>query len=269
MNGTMVRRLAGALALALVIGLLAFGAGTALARGGVGGWGMPNGSGMMPGQQGMPMGQPYGGMGQGMMGMGSGMSGDVDRHYIEMMIPHHQAAIAMADLALNRAEHPELKQLAATIKQTQTAEIAQMRQWYQAWYGTDVPTVSMGSTMGGGMMGGGMMGGGMMGGDPAPLAGAQPFDRAFIEQMVPHHQMAVTMSQMMLPGVTHPELRGLLRSIVTGQTAEIDQMQQWYQTWYGTPLPASGHGMGMGAGSGTMPMMPHHTAPGSPATPSQ
>lgn len=53
-----------------------------------------------------------------------------DQHFIVMMIPHHEDAIAMADLALTRAKHPEIKQLAATIKATQTQEIQQMRTWY-------------------------------------------------------------------------------------------------------------------------------------------
>ena len=53
-----------------------------------------------------------------------------------MMIPHHQGAIAMADLALSRAKRPEIKELAKSIKASQTRENAQMRTWYQQWYGT-------------------------------------------------------------------------------------------------------------------------------------
>jgi len=49
-------------------------------------------------------------MGGGMMGDHNnfGMMGDVDRHFIEQMIPHHEDAIAMADIALTKAEHPEI-----------------------------------------------------------------------------------------------------------------------------------------------------------------
>ena len=45
----------------------------------------------------------------------------------------------MAELALSRAQHPEIKILANAIKETQTQEIQQMRTWYQQWYGTNVP----------------------------------------------------------------------------------------------------------------------------------
>jgi uncharacterized protein (DUF305 family) len=62
-----------------------------------------------------------------------------EEHFVTMMIPHHEGAVAMADLALSRAKHPELKQLAQTIKTTQNQEIEQMQTWYKQKYGTDVP----------------------------------------------------------------------------------------------------------------------------------
>lgn len=168
---------------------------------------------------------------QGMMGMGR-----IDQHFIEMMIPHHQDAVDMAELALVRATHPELKKLAETIKRDQTREIQQMRTWYQQWYRTSVPTTSM---MGRGMMGRpGRMGlnpgmGSMMQIDLEDLKTAPDFDREFILQMVPHHQMAVMMSQMLLNGSNRPEMQTLGGNIIRTQTNEINQMEQWYQTWYG------------------------------------
>jgi uncharacterized protein (DUF305 family) len=169
------------------------------------------------------------------------LAGDPDRRFIEEMIPHHQDAVDMAGLALARAEHPEVRGLATAIEATQTEEIAQMTAWYRAWYGADVPPSRMGAGPGAGrgFAGRGMMGGpaGMMGmtgrRDPAALTQAQPFDKAFIEQMVPHHQMAVMMSAMTLPGARRPELIALLQSIVAGQSAEIRQMRAWYRAWYG------------------------------------
>jgi uncharacterized protein (DUF305 family) len=57
-----------------------------------------------------------------------------DQHFMVMMIPHHDGAIAMAELALTRAKRPQLKALAQKIKASQTAENAQMRRWYREWY---------------------------------------------------------------------------------------------------------------------------------------
>jgi uncharacterized protein (DUF305 family) len=156
-----------------------------------------------------------------------------DRHFIERMIPHHQSAVEMVDLALSRAKHPELKQLAANIKAAQTQEIKNMQDWYKQWYGVAVPTVSKGGMDMMGMSRGMPMHSGMMGmqTDLTALKNASNFDRVFMEQMIPHHQMAVMMSGMPLNS-THPELRSLAQAIIKSQTAEINQMQQWSQAWY-------------------------------------
>lgn len=174
-----------------------------------------------------------------------GMMAQADQHFIVMMIPHHEDAVAMADLALNRAQHPEIKQLAEAIKTTQTQEIQRMQAWYQEWYGSEVPVWSpgmgMGMMHGNGitpssqrpiMMGKGHMGGRSMGTDLNALENAADFDREFIEQMIPHHQMAIMMSTMVANSATRPEIRDLAQSIIRSQSAEIQQMQQWYQAWY-------------------------------------
>lgn len=195
-----------------------------------------------------------------------GMMGQSDRHFIVMMIPHHEGAVAMADLALSRAKHPELKQLAQTIKTTQTNEIQQMRAWYKQWYKADVPAWGPGNRWGwygrnqtqgyrqpvwgpgmgmyrdwddwdrnwGAGAGCCMMGGGRgwMGTNLYALQNAPDFDLEFIQQMIPHHQMGVMMASMVLNSTQRPEIRKLAQSIINSQTAEINQMQQWYQTWY-------------------------------------
>lgn len=171
-----------------------------------------------------------------------GMIGYADQHFIVMMIPHHDGAIAMADLALSRAKRPEIKALAKRIKASQTSENAQMRAWYRQWYGQDVPVWKPGEGWGwqwgmGRMMGAGMgMGAGGMGmhggTNISALSSAKDFDRAFIEQMVPHHQMGVMMASMAQTNSRHPELRELQQAMVRVQSEEIAQMQQWYSQWY-------------------------------------
>jgi uncharacterized protein (DUF305 family) len=170
----------------------------------------------------------------------------MDQHFIVMMIPHHDGAIAMADLALTRSRRPEIKALARSIRDSQTRENAQMRAWYREWFGGDVPVwgASYGrgvySGWGGWMGHGGGMGRGAgrgmmgMGRDVEWLRNAADFDRAFIEQMIPHHRMGVMMASMAQTNSRHPELRALQQEMVKVQSEEIAQMAGWYRSWYGT-----------------------------------
>ncbi|MCS5693449.1 DUF305 domain-containing protein [Cyanobium sp. FGCU-6] len=151
-----------------------------------------------------------------------------DQRFIVMMIPHHDGAIAMADLALTRARHPELKALAQRIATSQRRENAQMRAWYRQWYGTEVPAWTGGPGMGYGMGMG--MGGAEVG--LAALQAAPDFDRAFIEQMIPHHRMGVMMASHALMATDHPQLRKLQEGMVRVQSQEIRQMADWYRRWF-------------------------------------
>jgi uncharacterized protein (DUF305 family) len=56
-----------------------------------------------------------------------GANANFDRLFLQMMIPHHEAAIAMAQQALAQADHPEIKTLAQNIISTQRAEISEMQ----------------------------------------------------------------------------------------------------------------------------------------------
>lgn len=52
---------------------------------------------------------------------------DPDHRFLVQMIPHHEGAVLMSHEALEKAEHPELKQMAQTIIDEQQKEIAQMQ----------------------------------------------------------------------------------------------------------------------------------------------
>ena len=91
-------------------------------------------TGAMPGMMNGPM------MGAGMMNRDQmrqmmDTNVDFDRRFLQMMIPHHQAAISMAQQALKQAEHPEIKTLTQSIITTQQAEIVEMQGYLRDWYG--------------------------------------------------------------------------------------------------------------------------------------
>jgi uncharacterized protein (DUF305 family) len=74
------------------------------------------------------------------MAMGDMISDDesvpFDQRFLEAMTPHHQGAIDMAVMALDEAEHEELRTLAEKIIVAQTAEIHHMQEWWTEWYDT-------------------------------------------------------------------------------------------------------------------------------------
>ena len=118
----------------------------------------------------------------------------------------------------------EIKTLAQRIIDSQSREIALMRQWYRQWYGGEVPSPAwlLGYGMGPGMgMGHGRgMGWGMPGMATSleALKAAPDFDRAFIEQMIPHHRMGVMMASHAKWNTQHPELRELEAAMVRVQS---------------------------------------------------
>ena len=177
--------------------------------------------------------------GPGMGWDGAGRMGPNDQRFIVMMIPHHEGAIAMADLALKRSQRPEIRALAESIRASQSHENDQMRRWYRQWYGADVPAwqgagMGMGGPMGMGMDSGMGMGMPGFGTSLQALRTAPDFDRAFLEQMIAHHRMGVMMASHAQWGTVHPELRQLEAAMVQVQREEIEQMARWYQQWYTT-----------------------------------
>ncbi|MEK9157222.1 MAG: DUF305 domain-containing protein [Patescibacteria group bacterium] len=153
----------------------------------------------------------------------------VDATFIENMIPHHEGAIEMANLALAKAKTDEVKNLSESIIISQQKEIDDMKTWYKEWFGKDIETLSEST----GMMGdGGMhMGGASMQGDIEELEAAENFDKEFVLQMIPHHEMAIMMAQMMLRTTARNEMKTLAQSIIDSQTMEVEQMRSWLTTW--------------------------------------
>lgn len=183
---------------------------------------------------------------------GHDKGGMMDKHFIEEMIPHHQDAIDMANLALLKSKNDDIKKLAGDIIRTQTAEIETMKKWYREWYGTDVPLngrmkQKMKTDMKGMdahdknmMMMDMSMGHDMMGGTIDDLKKAADFDRAFLDMMIKHHKMAVMMSGMIIDS-PRAELRKMAGDIMISQSGEIEKMIRWKSEMPGNDDAHSGH----------------------------
>jgi uncharacterized protein (DUF305 family) len=189
--------------------------------GGHGGHGMAKNGGMDHDQMG------YGSMDMGSGGMAKQMvmhNGKYsDKAFIDAMVPHHQGAIATAQVALENAEHEEIKELSRNIVSTQQSEIEELKSIKKEEFGTSEVPMEMSSEE--------MRGMGMMT-DPQALADENPFDEAFIEAMIPHHRSAIDMATVANQKSENQRIKELAENIVSAQKGEIEQMKRWREQWY-------------------------------------
>ena len=161
-----------------------------------------------------------------------------DVTFNQMMIPHHQQAIAMADLVPSRTENTAVRELATQIKNAQQPEIDQMTQRLASWGVSTAPdsqgTENQGSMDHGTMdhgsmdMGNGGGGMGMMSAQEMTAmenARGQEFDTLWLKGMIAHHQGAIDMAKTELANGIDPASRALAEQITTSQQAEIDRMR--------------------------------------------
>lgn len=154
----------------------------------------------------------------------------VDRAFVEEMIPHHESAVDMAEIATERGQSDFVRSLADDIIRTQNAEISTMR------------TIASELDSAGVEPQAGAMGehGGGMDTDVSSLRTADPFEQAFIDMMVPHHQSAIEMARVVLDQGESAEVKQLAEQIIAAQAREIRAMNEHRTEEFGAPSPAGG-----------------------------
>jgi len=180
-----------------------------------------------------------GGNDEGDQGAARPKANAADRAFAQLMVPHHEAALSMAELAQKRAEHPQVRTLAGNIVRSQTAEIAQLRKLGKA-AGVKPEEHGGGHAA---MQARGPAASALglteaelaIEHDAAGLKTSKPFDRAFIDAMTPHHEGAIRMAKAQLARGAEPRLKALARQIVAAQTKEVGDMSAWRAQWYGKP----------------------------------
>ena len=146
---------------------------------------------------------------------------DDDVMFAQMMIPHHEQAIEMADIALDPTigASAQVKELATQIKGAQDPEIMTMKNLLTAW---GKPTVMDADVDHSEMMDG------MLTVDELVELGkleGTAFDTAWLEAMIRHHEGAISMANDLLEKGSSTDLRKLAEDVLTGQQAEIDTMR--------------------------------------------
>ncbi|GAA2226361.1 DUF305 domain-containing protein [Streptomyces nogalater] len=154
-------------------------------------------------------------------GASAGAHNAQDVAFAKGMIPHHQQALEMAELAVDRASSKRVKDLAARIEKAQDPEIRTLTGWLKAW-GEQAPTAGMDHSGHTGMSG-------MMSeSDMAALkkATGKDFDKRFLSLMVEHHQGAVEMATTEKHKGRSGDAKAMAEAIITAQDAEIKEMKQ-------------------------------------------
>ena len=134
-----------------------------------------------------------------------------DIMFAEMMIPHHQQAIEMSDLALENSKNPEVLALAQQIKNAQAPEIEEMKSWGAS------SDAHMGHMMDG-----------MLSEDEMAdlkMATGPQFDGLFLEGMIKHHEGAIDMAEMVVDS-KRSDVAALAKAIIEAQRTEISTMKE-------------------------------------------
>lgn len=140
-----------------------------------------------------------------------------DVMFLQMMIPHHQQAIDISNLALSKSKDGELIALATAVRDGQADEIIQMQQWLSDAGASTAMGHSMSDSMGGML-------------DEAELAAltassGKDFDLLWLKAMTGHHEGAIHMTQM-IKDATNTTIKKFGQDIVTLQSAQVEQMSK-------------------------------------------
>ena len=140
-----------------------------------------------------------------------------DAMFLQMMIPHHEQAVVMSDLALSTSKDVDVLKLAKQIRDAQAPEIIKMQGWLSDAGLSEDPGHSMGNGMGGMLSDS----------DLSALKGStgKAFDKLFLAGMIAHHEGAIDMV-MMIENSQDSDVKRLGQDIVKSQTAEIELMKE-------------------------------------------
>ena len=147
---------------------------------------------------------------------------DADVMFAQMMIPHHEQAIELSDIALDPTvgASEAVKSLATRIKRAQDPEILVMKGFLTTWR----KSTTMDSSMDHGDMMSGMLSATQM--EELSAKRGADFDRAFMNGMIAHHEGAVDMAADVLKDGKNLAVNALAKKITSAQDAEITEMKK-------------------------------------------
>jgi uncharacterized protein (DUF305 family) len=152
--------------------------------------------------------------------MAIALTGNADADFVRGMIPHHQGAVDMAEIALKFGKDETVRKLATDIVAAQRTEIAQMQAWLAK--NASMPASSNAKTV---IEAYEEINKQMHADMNMPLTGDADAD--FMRGMIPHHEGAIEMAKVLLRYGADAELRKLGEAVVRSQTDEVVMMIGW------------------------------------------
>ena len=133
--------------------------------------------------------------------------------FLDRMIEHHKEGVDMANMATEKAESPEVKQMSANMAATQKKEIEMMKYWRAEMF-PDVPKAKskdMPPKM-----------------DMTRLNSAEGknFDREYLKMMSEHHDSGIKMFEEAKAKADTDKIRNFSKKSIEHQSQEKDQMQR-------------------------------------------
>ncbi|MCY7293068.1 MAG: DUF305 domain-containing protein [Ferruginibacter sp.] len=161
-----------------------------------------------------------------MASMGSmKMSGDFDLDFANMMIPHHQSAIDMAQEYLPKAKDDKIKTMAQNIIAAQKKEIEELKT-IVANHKTTETKAHSGAGHEAGEHNELMETMNKMMDEMKGIKMSGNADKDFVMMMIPHHESAVTMAEDEISHGKNLELKKMAQKIMEDQNKEIREFQE-------------------------------------------
>jgi uncharacterized protein (DUF305 family) len=155
-----------------------------------------------------------------------------ERAFLDLMIPHHEMAVEMSDIAMRTTKDDYVVDVATDVLTQQPWEIRLMTKWRKDWFGVAADarhTMTEAEMHRYGMSH-----------DMAALESAKPFREAYFRAMIPHHQGGIVMAREVLRTKPRAEVARLARSIIVSQQQDISRMKKFLrgEGWATPPTPS-------------------------------
>jgi uncharacterized protein (DUF305 family) len=143
---------------------------------------------------------------------------EFERQFLSKMIQHHKDGVEAASMAVQKAQKPEIKQLAQKNVDQQKKEIEQMTGWLQSWYQDSPKQPSPDDPM---------MKKAIMTRSELAQAQGREFDKKFLTSFTDHHRDAIPAADMAKQKATRDELKQAGAKMANDQREDVKKMEAW------------------------------------------